>query len=220
MQLTIINGSPRGVSSNTDILAGHFVDGFTEIPGNSVEKFYLVKDKPGFENIIGAMRNAETVMLAFPLYVDAMPGSVKEFIESLAPLRGELPRLKIMFMIQNGFPETCHNRYVERYCEKLSGRLGFVYLGSVLKGGCEGLSVQPPFLVEKVFRLFKDVGRSFGEAGTLDSSLLSKLAHPEHLKPENVKQVIQMVNGFLWDEWMKKNGVTHLSFAKPYGEDL
>lgn len=220
MKLTFINGSPRGASSNTDRLMGHFIEGFLETPGNSVETFYIIKERPGFENILKAVEQAGTVIIGFPLYVDAMPGSVKEFIEALAPLKGRRPDLTVMYLVQNGFPETAHNRYVEKYCEKLTKRMGFRYGGAICKGGCEGLSVQPPFLVEKVFNLFRESGRSFGASGVLDSTLLAKLAHPEHLKPENVKQVIQMVNGFLWDQWMKKNGVEHLSFAKPYGEDL
>lgn len=220
MKLAFINGSPRGVPSNTGKLMEHFTSGFLETEGNSVETFYLVKERPGFENIIKAMSAAETVLLGFPLYVDAMPGSVKEFIEAIAPLKGKHPGLKMIYLVQNGFPETCHNRYVERYCEKLTRRMGFIYGGAICKGGCEGLSVQPPVLVDKVFRLFNEVGREFGRTGELDSSLLIKLAHPEHIKPESVKQVAQMVNGFLWDQWMKKNGVEHLSFAKPYGEDL
>ena len=80
--------------------------------------------------------------------------------------------------------------------------------------------MQPPALVEKVFRLFNEIGRAFGQTGELDSTLLEKLARPESIKGEMVGQVAQMVNGFLWDQWMKKNGVEHLSFAKPYGEDL
>lgn len=198
----------------------HFINGFLETSGNSVETFYVIKERPGFENIIKAVSEAETVILGFPLYVDAMPGSVKEFMEALAPLKGRLPGLKMMYLVQNGFPETCHNRYVERYCEKLTRRLGFIYGGAICKGGCEGLSVQPPALVEKVFRLFNEIGRAFGQTGELDSTLLEKLARPESIKGEMVGQVAQMVNGFLWDQWMKKNGVEHLSFAKPYGEDL
>lgn len=220
MKLTFINGSPRGVSSNTGKLMEHFINGFLEAPGNSVETFYVIKERPGFENILKALSGAELALLGFPLYVDAMPGSVKEFIEALGPLKGTRPDLTMMYLVQNGFPETCHNRYVERYCEKLTKRMGFVYGGTICKGGCEGLSVQPPFLVEKVFRLFNEAGRSFGQSGRLDTALILNLAHPEHLKPENIQQVIQMVNGFLWDQWMKKNGAEHLSFAKPYGEEL
>jgi len=220
MKLTFINGSPRGVKSNTGRLMEHFINGFLETPGNSVETFYIVKEKPGFENVLAALEKAEFVLLGFPLYVDAMPGTVKEFIEALVPLRRKRPDLTMMFLVQNGFPETVHDRYVERYCEKLTARLGFTYGGSICKGGCEGLSVQPPFIVDKVFKLFYEVGRSFGEAGKLDNALLAKLAYPEHIEPDKLGGVIKMVNGFLWDQWMKKNGVEHLSFAKPYGEDL
>lgn len=220
MKLTFINGSPRGVSSNTGKLMEHFISGFLETPGNSVDTFYVIKERPGFENIINALKEAEVALLGFPLYVDAMPGSVKEFVEALAPLKGKLNGLRMMYLVQNGFPETCHNRYVERYCEKLTHRLGFIYGGAICKGGCEGLSVQPPVLVEKVFNLFNETGRAFGRSGELDRELLAKLARPENIKGDMVKQVAQMVNGFLWDQWMKKNGVEHLSFAKPYGEDL
>ena len=220
MKLTFINGSPRGTSSNTGRLMEHFLNGFLETAGNTAETFYVIKERPGFDKIMKAIEDAETVLLGFPLYVDAMPGTVKEFIECLAPLRGKRPDLNMMYLVQNGFPETIHDRYVERYCERLTRRLGFRYGGAICKGGCEGLSVQPPFIVEKVFRLFYEVGRSFGETGRLDGMLLAKLAYPEHIEPDKLGGVIKMVNGFLWDQWMKKNGVEHLSFARPYGEDL
>ncbi|MRR37224.1 flavodoxin family protein, partial [bacterium] len=199
MRLIIINGSPRGEKSNTSILMGHFTRGFLETEGNSIETIFLIKERPGFDKALTAFLEAERILLAFPLYVDAMPGSVKEYIEALAPLRGRRPDLTLMYLVQNGFPETCHNRPVARYLEKLTKRLGCLYGGSILKGGCEGLDVQPSFLVDKVFRLFYEVGKSFGRTGMLDEALLTKLARPEHMTPEQVAQVIPMVNGFLWD---------------------
>jgi len=121
-----------------------------------------------------------------------------------------------MFVIQNGFPETHHNRFVERYCEKLVKRLGCIYEGSVCKGGCEGLDIQPPELVDKVFIGFYNVGRSFGENGKLDPEIVNKLAYPEHLTPENMKLVIPMVNNFLWDGRLKKNDALDKKFDKPF----
>ena len=159
---------------------------------------------------------SEMLLIAFPLYVDAMPGSVKEFFESLEEMKGRRPDLKIMFVIQNGFPETYHNRFVERYCEKLVKRLGCIYTGSICKGGCEGLTVQPPALVEKVFTGFYNAGRSFGERGELNTEIITKLAHPEHLKPENLPQVIPMINNFLWDGMLKHNNAFDKKFDKPF----
>ncbi|HPS88224.1 MAG TPA: NAD(P)H-dependent oxidoreductase [Spirochaetota bacterium] len=216
MKLSIINGSPRGTSSNTEKLLEHFIKGFIETEGNIAEKYYVFKERPSFENLKKVFLDAEVLMIAFPLYVDAMPGSVKEFIESLEGLKGKRPDLKIMFMIQNGFPETHHNRFVERYCAKLAGRLGCIYLGSICKGGCEGLTIQPPVLVEKVFSGFYKAGRSFGETGKLDPEVLTKLARPEHLTPENLLQVIPMVNNFLWDGMLTKNNAMDKKFDKPF----
>jgi len=216
MKLSIINGSPRGASGNTETLLEHFIKGFTERDGNSVERFYLIKERPSFEKLKNVFLDSEILLLAFPLYIDAMPGSVKEFIESLEPLKGKRPDLRMMFVIQNGFPETHHNRFVERYCQKLTGRLGCIYEGSICKGGCEWLTVQPPALVEKVFAGFYNLGRSFGETGRLNPELLAKLAHPEHLKPENIGPVISMVNNFLWDGMLKKNNAMDKRFDKPY----
>lgn len=216
MKLSIINGSPRGVSGNTEKLLEHFTKGFCETAGNTVEKHYLFKDRPAFENLHKVYLEADMLLIAFPLYVDAMPGSVKEFFESLEPLKGKRPDLKIMFVIQNGFPETHHNRFVERYCVKLARRLGCIYEGSICKGGCEGLTVQPPELVDKVFTGFYNTGKSFGETGKLNKEIITKLAYPEHLKPENMQMVINMVNNFLWDGMLKKNDALERKFDKPY----
>jgi hypothetical protein len=216
MRLTVLNGSPRGEKSNTAILMGHFAEGFLETQGNSIDTIFTIKERPGFPDAQKAFLEAERILLAFPLYVDAMPGSVKELIEALAPLKDRRPDLTLMFLVQNGFPETCHNRPVARYLEKLTGRLGCIYGGAILKGGCEGLDVQPPFLVDKVFKLFHEVGRDFGRSGVLNEALLAKLARPEHLTPENIAQVIPMVNGFLWDSLMEKNGTKEKSFNHPY----
>lgn len=216
MRLTILNGSPRGKKSNSAVLLNHFTRGFLESPGNSMETLYLINERPGFEKPKDAFFSAERILLAFPLYVDAMPGSVKEFIEKLEPCKGKRPDLRLMYLVQNGFPETCHNRPVQRYLEKLTRRLGCAYGGSIVKGGCEGLDVQPSFLVEKVFDLFYQIGISYGRTGLLDNDLLARLARPEHLSPENIAQVIPMVNVFLWDSLMDKNGAKDRSFDRPY----
>jgi hypothetical protein len=220
MRLSIINGSPRGKSSNTQKLLEHFIQGFLETDGNSVEVLHSIKDRPGFTPEGELFQNAERLLIAFPLYVDAMPGSVKALFESFAHLKGKNPGLKLMFMIQCGFPETHHTRFVARYCEKLARRLECEPAGLICKGGCEGLAVQPPALVDKVFKGFYELGKAYGETGELDDRILAKLARPEHLTAENLKQVVPMVNSFLWDDWMMKNNVIEKSFDKPYGADL
>lgn len=216
MRLTIINGSPRGETSNTGTLFSHFIRGFEEVEGNSTEVLYIINNRKNMNVLVNAFRSAEAVILGFPLYVDAMPGSVKEFIEALEPLAGKENNPSLGFLIQNGFPETCHNRFAARYMEKFAKRMGCRCFGSILKGGCEGLAIQPAFLTEKYFAYLYKIGKAFGERGVFDETLLGKLAHPEHLTSENIAQVVPFVNKALWDAQLEQNGALERSFDRPY----
>lgn len=215
MQLTFINGSPRPAKSNTGRLMEHFIRGFLETAGNKCETEFLARHRKNLNALTEKFASSENVIIGFPLYVDAMPGSVKEFIEALEPLAGSKQLPALGFVSQCGFPETAHLRFVARYCEKLARRLGCRSLGSILKGGCEGLDVQPDFLTAKYYLAFHAIGLHFGKTGNFDETLLKKLAHPEHLKVENMLQLIPFINQGLWDAQMEKNGVLDKSFDRP-----
>jgi hypothetical protein len=215
MQLTFINASPRGTKSNTGILMEHFIRGFLETPGNTCDVEYLVKYRKNLKALSEKFSQAQNVILGFPLYIDAMPAALKAFLEVLAPLSGREDLPALGFLIQCGFPETAHTRFAGRYCEKFARRIGCRPLGLILKGGCEGLAIQPSFLTEKYFSLFAMLGQNFGKTGSLDETLLAKLARPEHLKPENLDQIIPFINQALWDAQLEKNGVLDKSFARP-----
>jgi hypothetical protein len=193
----------------------HFIKGFLETEGNSCEIEYLTKYRRSLTALAEKFAAAENVIIGFPLYVDAMPGSVKEFFETLAPYMGKANNPVLGFVIQCGFPENSHNRHVEKYCEKFSRRMGCRYLGSILKGGCEGLDIQPNFLTDKYYQYFYLLGVEFRKTGKLDGIILEKLARPEHLKAENMAQVIPFINQALWNAQMEKNGVLDRSFNKP-----
>ena len=170
MKLTVFNGSPRGKGSNTKIFLEHFLNGFVVKEGNSCELAYLnrVKDQ---EKLVMLFKEAETVLLAFPLYCDAMPAMVKIFIESLEPLCGREDNPDIGFIVQNGFPEAIHNRYVERYLKKLASRLGCRYTGTIIKGGGEGARIMPA-QYRKAFNIFRQLGQIYGETGQFEAELV------------------------------------------------
>lgn len=193
----------------------HFIKGFLETGDNSCEIEYLTKNRRSLRALAEKFAAAEDVIIGFPLYIDAMPGSVKEFFETLEPYMGKANNPALGFVIQCGFPETSHNRHIEKYCEKFSRRMDCRYLGSILKGGCEGLDVQPGFLTDKYYKYFYLLGVEFGKTGKIDGLLLEKLARPEHLKAENMVQVIPFINQALWDSQMEKNRVLDRSFDKP-----
>lgn len=219
MKLTVFNGSPRGKSGNTEVFAKHLTDGFASGGEHSHETFYLRRIKET-EQFVRAFAEAEAVLLAFPLYTDAMPGIVKAFIEALAPLCGRENNPAIGFLVQSGFPEAVHSRYVQRYLEKLAARLGCRYMGTIVKGGGEGARWMPEG--HKLFLSLQEIGKGLAARCTFDEELLRSLAKPERY-PRFLAPVFKV---FLkskaatmhWDKQLKENEAYGRRFARPYVE--
>ncbi len=216
MQLIFLNASPRGKKSNTDIMMGHFLRGFLENKENSLETLYLVKYRRNLEDLAREVLKSEVLIIGFPLYADSVPGSLKEFLEVFARFKDEETKPALGYFSQCGFPETHHLRFVERYLEKMTGKLNCSYLGSIMKGGGEGQHIQPQPFMEKTFYLLHKAGKDFGDTGTLNSDILQKLARPETLSHDQIKGIIPYVNEKLWDAWMIENGALEKSFDAPY----
>lgn len=215
MKLTVFNGSPRGKSSNTALLLEHFINGFMATGGNTHELAYLVQTNDS-DKFVKLFQEAEQVLLAFPLYTDAMPAIVKAFFESLEPLCGRQGNPGIGFIVQSGFPEAVHSRYLERYLEKLARRLGCGYKGTVIRGGVEGIRVEPPSMTRGLFKSFYQLGKSFGETGKFDERIVLKLARCQKL----TKLQFQVFKFFgektYWDKLLKENNAFEKRFDKPY----
>ena len=214
MKLTIFNGSPRGKGSNTRILLEQFINGFVANDGNSYEIAYLVNTKQQDE-FVRLFSEAELALLAFPLYTDAMPGIVKTFIESLEPLCGRKGNPDIGFVVQSGFPEPNHSRYVARYLEKLAGCLGCAYKGTVIKGGAEAIRGQPALLNRKLFKAFYQLGKTFGETRVFDKEIVQRLAKPEKINKFRSAMLKYMGNNMYWNPMLKKNNAYSKRFARP-----
>ncbi len=170
--------------------------------------------------MVMAFAEAECVILGFPLYTDAMPGMVKHFIEALEPLaaRGSNPPLG--FLVQSGFPEGLHSRYLERYLEKLAARLSSPYLGTIVKGNGEGIRVMPPEATNSIFSDLQRLGAGLAQEGRLDPEILQHLAIPERF-PAYMGPVFKV---FLrlptahsyFDTMLRQNGVYEKRFAMPF----
>lgn len=218
-KLTVFNGSPRGPKGNTPLMLEQVVAGFATGSSRTSETFHLVRQND-LDRYREAFAAAETVLLGFPLYTDAMPGIVKAFIEALAPLRGRANNPPLGFLVQSGFPESAHSRHLERYLAKLAARLGSPYLGAIIKGGCEGVHVMPEQMNRKLFDKLVAIGKTFGETGQFDAAQLRALAKPErypaYLIPVYKVLVKVPLFSFYWNNQLKENEVYDQRFARPF----
>lgn len=217
MTLTIFNGSPRGVKSNSTLLIEQFIKGYHDYAHHNIPVYYLAATSKREEHL-QAVKEATCILIFFPLYTDAMPGQVKYFIEGLESLN--LNGKKIGFIVQSGFPESYHSIFVEHYLEKLSKRLECEYLGTVIKGGVEGIQVMPEWMTRKLYRQFNALGCYFAQNSKFDPNIVKKLALPYRFNAfrrfgYSLMLKTGLANQF-WDQQLKKYGAYAQRFAKPY----
>jgi hypothetical protein len=219
--LTILNGSPRGRKGNTPILLQRFAEGFASVQACEYQIHHLNRIHD-LDDHRDEFAKAECIWLGFPLYTDAMPGLVKNFIESLRPLAKREINPPMGFLVQSGFPEALHSRYVERYLQKLSIRLRAPYLGTIVKGGGEGVRMMSEDTNVKLFAALRKLGQGLALEGMLDPEMLDEVAgverYPRILAPVFKIFTRTRMASWYWDSQLKKNGVYEERFAKPYAE--
>ncbi len=219
MKLTIFNGSPKLAANNTQIMVDSFIEGFKSIAGNEVRVHKLNK-LTDMEAGAKIFEESEMVMIAFPLYTYAMPGGVKSFIEALEPLCGKCKKKKLLFLVQYGFREAIHARPLEKYNEQLADMLDCEYVGTIIKGGCDGLTAKKTYGAAGILKGIQKIGTAFGQDGQLDQQMLKAYAAPETEKKQAVvimKVIMKMINKYYWGAMLKKNGVSlDESYARPY----
>lgn len=219
MRLTVYNGSPRGKAGNTFIMLGKVLEGFTSVAEPELNYIFLASPKERLE-AHKAFSESDLVLLGFPLYTDAMPGLVKEFIESLSPYVGQPHNPKMAFLVQSGFPEAHHSRFVERYLEKLARRLNAPYAGTIVKGGCEGVRLVSDKVNGNLFEGLRELGVSLAQDGHFDPEKLETFARPERF-PCFIAPLFKVglrlpATQSLWVSLLKKNGVYEDRNAKPF----
>ncbi len=216
MKLAIFNGSPRGVTSNTKTLLQCFQKGFEYSGGEITTLDYLIKEKE-LKRQVQNFRDAENILLAFPLYVDSVPGIVKQFIEEVGNFDGS--GKNIIFFIHSGFPEAIHSEALGRYLELLVKRWGMKHLGTILKPGTEQIRMRPGERNQDLYQDFEQLGRTLAKSGELNQKILTKFKEL-YVFPKYVATVIRLVKKLgifdkYWKRELKKNKAFQRSFDKP-----
>ena len=216
MRLLMLNGSPRAAKSNTKVLLNHFGSGFLATSGNEATTLDLMRPSDRTLALDGFYHH-DAVLLAFPLYTDAMPGVVKEFIELLGAREAPASRPDLLFLVQSGFPEATHTAPVARYLERLAQRLGCHCLGVMRRGNVEGIRAQPAWMTRRLLRRFHDIGEGFGSTGKLDAQQLATLPGRERIPKLMLRLVAWISRVVYWDRELKSKNAYPDRFRAPYG---
>lgn len=218
--LLLLNGSPRGVRSNTTRMLTRVAEGWGEAGGDEPVILHLTKPDE-FRRALAEFESAGTVLLGMPLYVDSMPTLVAEYIEALEPLAAREGNPRMGFLLQSGFPEAVHSRGLERYLKKLAGRLGSPYAGTIVRGGGEALQVMPDDALSGLFGKLRELGIELAQQGSFAQATLDRVARFERCSPLSAAAKSLLfkvpVTQFYWNGQLKRNGAWDRRFDAPYG---
>lgn len=168
MSTLIINGSPKGKNGNTEIFIRHFTQGIK----TPCEVCYAAKESGA--RIAECMKRFDTVIVAMPLYIHAMPGILMKMFECMEPAAESGKAMG--FIVQSGFIESAQSKYLERYLSALAKSLHYAYLGAVIRGGSAGVSMMPEKMNRKLFIRLRALGEHYEMDGTFDRDVIVALS--------------------------------------------
>ena len=99
MKITVINGSPKAVKSNSEILENYLSSLLKE---NEIKKYYSISFKLN-DKIKNKMYNSDVLIFLFPLYVDGIPSNLLKLLVEFEKEKVIKSGSKIYCVVNNGF---------------------------------------------------------------------------------------------------------------------
>ena len=124
MKISIINGSPKAVKSNSEILGNYLLSLLKE---NEIKKYYSISFKLN-DKIKSEIYNSDVLIFLFPLYVDGLPSNLLKLLVELEKEKVVNPETNVYCVVNNGFYEGKQNRLailqMKNWCEKVKAKWG------------------------------------------------------------------------------------------------
>ncbi len=225
MKTMIMNGSPKAERGNTEIFMRKLMEGMQEAaPIQENGQTTAICDvcytaKEDYEQLAQKLQAYDEIIIVFPLYVHAMPGSVRKVMEYMKSAEGSSKRLG--FVIQYGFVEGAQSKYVTRYLESFTRKLHYESIGIAVHGGSAGVCEMPEKMNRKLFEQLKILGKSFVETGKFSKEAIATLSIPYELSGKQAKRYELMAklgvsDSMWWNMQLKRNGAMKHRYDRPF----
>ena len=124
MKISVINGSPKAIKSNSEILGNYLSSLLKE---NEIKKYYSISFRLNDENK-NEIYNSDVLIFLFPLYVDGIPSNLLKLLVEFEKKKVIKYGTKIYCIVNNGFYEGKQNQLailqIKNWCEKVKARWG------------------------------------------------------------------------------------------------
>ena len=124
MKISVINGSPKAIKSNSEILGNYLSSLLKE---NEIKKYYSISFRLNDENK-NEIYNSDVLIFLFPLHVDGIPSNLLKLLVKIEEEKIIKSETKIYCIVNNGFYESKQNQLailqIKNWCEKVNARWG------------------------------------------------------------------------------------------------
>ena len=168
--------------------------------------------------LLEAVTGADLLVLAFPLYVDALPALVVRTLETIAAQAPSGPgrsAQRLVAIANCGFPEAGHNNVALAICRQFAVQTGFQWAGSLSLGGGQAINGRP---LAEVGGMARDITAALDRAADALAvgDPIPELAHRLMARQPIPSRVYIWMGGWGWRLQARKNGAQRRLYARPY----
>ena len=124
MKISIVNGSPKAIKSNSEILGNYLSSLLKE---NEIKEYYSIYARLD-DKIKNEIHNSDILIFLFPLHVDGIPSNLLKLLVKFEEEKVIKSETKIYCIANNGFYEGKQNRLailqMKNWCEKVKANWG------------------------------------------------------------------------------------------------
>ena len=219
----LLVGSPRLYKSTSASLGGYLMRQMESrgVQTETILVYPQFSSKERAESALQKLDSADLVILAFPLYVDSLPGALTAALELIAEHRSKANAIlqseqRFAAMANCGYPEAAHNLTALAICAQFSQQAGFRWAGGLSLGGGEGLIHGVPLenlrgsnlLIKKSLDLTAAALTGGDPVPAAAVGLLAKSIVPSWL--------YRLIGHYRWKRQAKTYGVQENLSARPY----
>jgi len=229
----LIVGSPKTKSRSTSGVLGSYLLERLQECGWQAESLTLrasLLRHDGQAELLSAADRADLILLAFPLYVDALPFLVTKALDLIAAYRRAVPTefpQRLVALVNNGFPEAHQNAVALAVCRQFAVQSGIAWAGGLALGAGEAISSGEPLnathrsglSVKHVIQALDMTALSLAEGRPVPSQAMTMIArNPIPLAPLAVWRLMYTkLGGKGFERRAAENGVNKEQLlARPY----
>jgi hypothetical protein len=220
----LLVGSPKGTKSSSRVLGTYLA---SKLAAGGMETSEMIvgralRSGEDLERMLAEADAADVLVVAFPLYVDSLPGPLTQALEAIADRRkvrgaerATEREPKLLAVVNCGFPETLQNEPAVAIMKKFAAEAGFHWAGGLalgMGGAVSGSGLEKRGgMVRNVVKALDLTAEALLKGADAPAEAVELMARP--LIP---KWLYFAMANMGWKQQARKHGVRRQMRARPY----